>query len=489
MSTDTSGQESSPSRPSRRGFLAASAVAAVAGATSIAAPATAFADPATEELTRDWPSGPGQAIRPQAPDSELQQILDELDPARMRAVIQKLTTFGTRHTLSSQTDPVRGIGAARDWLFAEMQNMAAPSNGRMTVELQSYLQPVTGRIPTPTVITNVVATLKGSVTPERIFVVSGHYDSRVTDVMNFTADAPGADDDGSGVAAMMEMARVMATRQPKSTIVFTAVAGEEQGLFGANFMATQFKAAGADVQGMFTNDIVGSAKADNGIRDPHAIRLFSEGVPTSETPRQAAVRQSVGSEADSPSRQLARFVTNVASNRFTDMNVNIIYRRDRYNRGGDHIPFLQQGFPAARFTEPHENFAHQHQDTRLVNGVQFGDLIDFVEFDFLHRVTKVNASAMWSLANGPGTPKNATLDDSVLTNSSTLSWTANNDPDLAGYEIVWRPCTEPDWTHAIPAGNVTTFTVPVAKDNVFLGVRAVNKAGQHSPVAFPTPNP
>jgi Peptidase family M28 len=485
MSTNKPGHESSPLRPNRRGFLAASAVAAAAGAASIAAPGTAFAD--TADSTKSWPSGPGQPIRPQAPDRELLEILQHLDRDRIRATVTKLTTFGTRHTLSSQTDPLRGIGAARDWLLAEMTANAAPSNGQMTVALQSYVQPPASRIPTPTTITNVVATLHGSVTPDRIYVVSGHYDSRVTDIMNFTSDAPGANDDASGVAAVVEMARVMATHKPKSTIVFVAVAGEEQGLFGANFMATQFRAASADVQGMFTNDIVGSSTADDGTRDPHALRLFAEGVPTTETPQQAAVRLNEGSEADSPGRQLARFVTSVASNNATGMAVHIIYRRDRFLRGGDHIPFLQQGFPAARFTEPHENFAHQHQDTRIENGVQFGDLIEFCDFDFIQRVAKVNASALWSLANGPGTPKNAVLDDSALSNTSTLRWAANADPDIAGYEIVWRPCTEPDWTHAIPVGNVTTFTVPVAKDNVFLGVRAVNKAGQHSPVAFPTP--
>jgi hypothetical protein len=485
MSTNRPGHESSPLRPNRRGFLAASAVAAAAGAASIAAPGTAFAD--TADFTKGWPSGPGQPIRPQAPDRELMEILQSLDRDRMRATVAKLTTFGTRHTLSSQTDPARGIGAARDWLLAEMTANAAPSNGQMTVALQSYTQPPASRIPTPTVITNVVATLHGSVTPDRIYVVSGHYDSRVTDIMNFTSDAPGANDDASGVAAVVEMARVMAARKPKSTIVFVAVAGEEQGLFGANFMATQFRAAKADVQGMFTNDIVGSSTADDGTRDPHALRLFAEGVPTTETPQQTAVRQNEGSEADSPGRQLARFVTSVASNNATDMAVHIIYRRDRYLRGGDHIAFLQQGYPAARFTEPHENFAHQHQDTRLVNGVQFGDLIEFCDFDFIQRVAKVNAAAIWSLANGPGTPKNAVLDDTVLTNSSTLRWDANTDPDIAGYEIVWRPCTEPDWTNAVPVGNVTTFTVPLAKDNVFLGVRAVNTAGKHSPVAFPTP--
>lgn len=485
-----SGEESSPLRPSRRGFLTVSAVAAAAGAANIAGSGTAFADqPSSNDNTPDFPSGPGNPNRPQAPDRELQDILREIDPRRQRAIIEKLVSFGTRHTLSSQTDPNRGIGAARDWIFAEMQRLAAPSNGRMTVELQSFVQPVSPNIPTPTVITNVVTTLRGSVAPDRIYVVTGHYDSRVTNLANFTSDAPGADDDGSGVAVVMELIRVLATRESKATIVMAAVAGEEQGLYGSTFMAQQFKAANADIQGMFTNDIVGSPKADNGFVDPHALRIFTEGILDSETPNQRAVRQAEGGNEDSSSRQLARFVTNVANNRQTDANAHMIYRRDRFLRGGDHIPFLQQGYPAARFTEPHENFAHQHQDTRVVDGVQFGDLIEFVDFNFLARVTRINAAAMWSLANGPGTPKNALLADGVLTNDSTLSWAADTDPDIAGYEIVWRPCTEPDWTKVIPVGNVTTATVPLAKDNVFLGVRAVDTAGRRSPVAFPTPSP
>ncbi|HEX5118597.1 MAG TPA: M28 family metallopeptidase [Pseudonocardiaceae bacterium] len=473
-------------RPTRRGFLTAGAAAAVAGAATFATPGIASADPGNGNNV-DFPSGPGVRMRPQAPDKELRAMIKEIDGERQRAIIEKLVSFGTRHTLSSQTDPNRGIGAARDWLFAEMQRLAAPSNGRMTVELQSFTQ--TAGVPTPTVITNVITTLRGSVEPDRIYVVTGHYDSRVTDLANFTSDAPGADDDGSGVAAVLEMIRVMATRESKATIVLAAVAGEEEGVFGSTFMAQQFKAAGADIQGMFSNDIIGSPVGDDGLVDPHALRLFAEGVPDTETPNQRAVRQADGGENDGPSRQLARFVTNVANNSDTDMQAHIIYRRDRFLRGSDHLPFLARGYPAGRFTEPHENFAHQHQDVRVVDGVQFGDLIEFVDFDFLPRATRVNVAAMWSLANGPGTPKNAQLADPVLTNSSTLSWAASTDPDIAGYEIVWRPCTEPDWTNVIAVGNVTTVTVPLAKDNVFLGVRAVDTAGRHSPVAFPTPNP
>jgi hypothetical protein len=477
-------------RPSRRGFLTASAAAAAA-AVGAAGLGTGSASAAADDDRRDdFPAdGPGRPLRPQPPDQELRRILRELDPARLRATIEKLTSFGTRHTLSSQTDPARGIGAARDWIFAEMRAIAATSGGRMTAELQSFVQQPVPRVPAPVQVTNVLATLRGSASPDRIYVVSGHYDSRVSDIMNSTSDAPGADDDASGVAAVLEMARVMATRAPKATIIFAAVAGEEQGLLGSGHLAAQLRAANADLQGMFTNDIIGSGTADDGTRDPHTIRLFAEGVPSSETPRQAAVRQNVGGENDSDSRQLARFVTGVASNDATDMAVRIIYRRDRFNRGGDHIPFLQQGFPAARFTEPHENFAHQHQDTRVENGTQFGDLIQFVEFDFLLRATRVNAAAMWSLATGPGTPKQALILDATLTNSSTLTWQAGTEPDLAGYEVVWRPCTEPDWTHVIPVGNVASATVPLAKDNVFLGVRAVDRDGHRSPVAFPQPSP
>ena len=471
--------------PSRRAFLTTSATLATAGALGAAAPAVAGA--AVPQATDNWPPGPGQPIVPQPPDGALLRLLGEIDADRMRATIEKLVSFGTRHTLSSQTDPQRGIGAATEWVYQQMLAIAATSGGRMTVEKQTFIQPVASRIPEPTQITNVIATLRGSTSPDRIYLVSGHIDSRVTDVMNSTADAPGADDDGSGVAAMMELARVMATREPEATIVFVGVAGEEQGLYGSAFMAKAYKAAGADIQGMFSNDIIGSSTADDGAKDPHHIRLFAEGVPTSETAAQASIRQSVGGEGDSSSRQLARFVTDVASNGVTGMTVEVIYRRDRYLRGSDHVSFLQQGYPANRLTEPNENFAHEHQDVRVENGVQFGDLIEFVDFDFLGRVTQVNAAALWSLANAPGTPKNIVIDTTQLTNDSSLRWAQGTEPDLAGYEVVWRSSTEPDWTHRIPVGNVTTATINLSKDNVFFGVRAVDRDGHYSPVAFPVP--
>ncbi|WP_329546362.1 M20/M25/M40 family metallo-hydrolase [Streptomyces sp. NBC_01356] len=464
-------------RHSRRSVLTATAASAVAlGVTA----------PPAQAASSGSDSRPPATAQP--PSRELRALLKEIDPDRIEATVRKLVSFGTRHTLSVQDDPARGIGAARDWLLAELRSYAAESGGRMTVEAQSYIQEPASRIPTATRITNVVATLRGSVTPERVYVVSGHYDSRVTDVMDAVSDAPGADDDASGVAVALELARVMARRRPAATIVFAAVAGEEQGLYGSAYMAQQFKAAGADVQGMFTNDIVGSPTADDGVEDPYTIRLFAEGVPTSETPAQAATRRSVGGENDSPARQLARFVRDTADNAATGMHVRMVYRRDRYLRGGDQIPFLERGYPAARFTEPAEDYAHQHQDVRVDDtGKQYGDLPEFCDFAFVARVAKVNAAALWTLAQAPGTPRDTKIITSTLTNSTQLTWTRGTEPDLAGYEVVWRETTAPEWTHVIPAGDVTTYEVDMSKDNVFFGVRAVNRSGERSPVAFPAP--
>lgn len=476
-------------RPNRRTVLTATGAAAAAACTSGGtAEATPSARPEPSAgPTRTAPPGSRPPATAQPPTRELRALLREIDPDRIEATVRKLVSFGTRHTLSAQDDPARGIGAARDWLLAELRSYAEASGGRMTAELQSYVQEPGPRIPTATRITNVVATLRGAVTPERIYVVSGHYDSRVTDVMDATSDAPGADDDASGVAVALELARVMAKRRPAATIVFAAVAGEEQGLFGSAYMAQQFKAAGADVQGMFTNDIVGSPTADDGTEDPYTIRLFAEGVPSSETAEQAATRRSVGGENDSATRQLARFVRDVADNDATGMNVRVVYRRDRYRRGGDHIPFLERAYPAARFTEPAEDFAHQHQDVRVEDGKRYGDLPEFCDFAFIARVARVNGAALWTLAQAPGTPRGTKIVTTNLTNSTELVWTRGTEPDLAGYEVVWRETTAPEWTHVIPVGDVTRHEVDLSKDNVFFGVRAVNAKGLRSPVAFPEP--
>ena len=416
-------------------------------------------------------------------------MLEEIDAGRIEVSVRRLAAFGTRHTLSSQDDPNRGIGAARDWIFDQFSAYAAASGGRMTVEKQTFIQPIASRIPEPTPITNVIATLRGAENTNRMYVVTGHYDSRVTDVMNATSDAPGADDDASGVAAVLELARVMATRHTEATIVFAAVAGEEQGLYGSDYMAQVLKSTGADVQGMFSNDIIGTGEAHDGTRnDPRTVRLFVEGVPTTETAAQASVRRSVGGENDGPSRQLGRFVTDVAENDATGMRIRVVWRRDRYLRGSDHISFLLRDYPAARFTEPRENFAHEHQDVRVEDGVQFGDLAEFCDFDYIARVTRVNAATLWSLAQAPATPANVLIDTTALTNKSTLRWTLGSEPDLGHYEIVWRESTAPDWTHMIDVGLVSTVTVDLSKDNVQFGVRAVDTSGHRSPAAAPRPS-
>jgi Zn-dependent M28 family amino/carboxypeptidase len=358
----------------------------------------------------------------------------------------------------------------------------------MTVLRQSFTQPVASRIPVPTVITNVVATITGSTNPDRVYVITGHYDSRVTDVMNATSDAPGADDDASGVAVVVELARLLATHQPEATVVLAAVAGEEQGLYGSAHLAQQLKAAGTDVRAMFSNDIVGTGNAHDGTaNDPHTLRLFVEGVPTSETPAQAAVRQAVGGENDGPSRQLGRFASDVADNGDTGMSLRVVWRRDRYLRGSDHVSFLQQGYPAGRFTEPRENYDHEHQDVRVENGVRFGDLVEFCDFGYIARVAKVNLAVLWTLARAPGTPVGALIDTTQLTNLSTLSWRRGTEPDLAGYEIVWRDSAATGWTHVIDAGDVTSATIDLAKDNVQFGIRAYDTAGHRSPAAAPAP--
>ena len=459
----------------RRVFLSASAVTAVA-APLLSGTALAETDP---------------ALARQAPDDGLRALLREIDPDRIKATILRLVQFGTRHTASSQTDPVRGIGAATAWVYGQMQAIAATSSGRMTVQKQTFVQPVSSNIPVPTTITNVIATLKGTASPERFYVITGHLDSRVTDVLNFTSDAPGADDDGSGVAVMLELARLFATRQFPGSLVFATVAGEEQGLYGSAFMAAQMKAAGADVQGMFSNDIVGASQAFDGTRpDPRTVRLFVEGIPTAVTQAQISVMQSVGGENDGMTHQLARFVTDVAPFNLTGMNIRVIWRRDRYLRGSDHLSFQAQGYPAARFTEPRENFNHEHRDVEVINGVQFGDLPQFVDYDYTARVARVNGAALWALATNPATPKNLQIHTTPPVgfagiNTTTLSWDANPEPDLAGYEVVMRETASPDWTSAVGVGNVTTVTLNISKDNVQFGLRAVDKSGHRSPAAFP----
>jgi len=422
-------------------------------------------------------------------NTAIASIVRQIDARNIERTIRQLVSFGTRSTLSEQNDPKRGIGAARDWLYAEFLKIAETSGGRMTVEKQSYEQQKAARVPQPTIITNVVATLKGSQpqAADRVYVVSGHYDSMCSSPTDAKCDAPGANDDASGTAAVLEMARVMAKFEFDATIVFMAVAGEEQGLLGSTHFVEQAKDKNWNVDAMFTNDIVGNTLGGNGIRDRGTVRVFSEGVPSNETPAEATTRRSVGGENDSASRQLARFIKETSEAYVPGMKVWMIYRRDRYGRGGDHIPFLERGYPAVRFTEVNEDFRHQHQNVRIENGVQYGDLPQFVDFAYIANVARVNAASLAMLAYAPARPKGVTI-ISRLSDDTELHWDANNEPDLAGYEIVWRDTTAPVWTNVKPVGKVTSFTLKgMSKDNYFFGVRSVDNDGNRSPVTYPKP--
>ncbi len=422
-------------------------------------------------------------------NQQIARLVREIDAKNIERSILKLVAFGTRNTLSAQDDPNRGIGAARDWLFSEFSKAAESSGGRMTVEKQTFEQPKAARVSQPTMLTNVVATLKGTQpeSAQRTYVVSGHYDSMCNSPTDAKCDAPGANDDASGTAAVLEMARVMAKYKFEATIIFMTVPGEEQGLLGSTYFAEQSKKNNVDIEAMFTNDIIGNSLGGNGVHDPRTVRVFSEGVPSNETPAEANTRRSVGGENDSSARQLARFIKETAAAYVPAMNVMMVYRRDRYGRGGDHIPFLERGYAAIRFTETHENYQHQHQNVRVENGIKYGDLPEFVDFKYIANVARVNAASLAMLALAPARPKAVELGGG-LADDSTLKWHPNKEDDVAGYEIVWRDTTSPVWTNSRFVGNVQTYTMKgMSKDNYFFGVRAVDKEGNRSPASYPRP--
>ena len=398
-------------------------------------------------------------------------MLHQVDAHHVEKTVRTLVSFGTRNTLSAQDDPKRGIGAARDWIYQQFQDIAKTSDGRMTVELQTFEAQPQNRIPKPTNLTNVVATLRGTEDPDRIYVVSGHYDSMCSSPTDAECDAPGADDDASGVAAVLESARVMAPHKFNATIVFMAVAGEEQGLVGSTHFAKQAKEKSWNIDAMFTNDIVGNGT--------DTLRVFAES---------AQVQPAAGGENDGPSRQLARLIVETAKKYLPNFHVKMVYRRDRYLRGGDHIPFIDQGYPAVRFTEMTENYHHQHQNVRVENGEQYGDLPQFDKWPYLANVARVNTAALATLALAPARPKDVRLLTTRLTNDTDLDWAPNSEPDFDHYEVVWRDTIEPFWTHSKAIGKETKYTAPnMSKDNWLFGVRAVSKDGAKSPVSFPVP--
>ncbi|KAF4124062.1 metallopeptidase [Geosmithia morbida] len=444
----------------------------------------------------NWPPpGPGHNVgtllKPQTPDRALQGALASVSTEHIRDNIAKLVSFGTRHTLSSQDDPERGVGAARSWIAGEFRRYAEEADtGLLDVEIPGYVQGPAERVPEPVWVGNVQATLRGTSDPARHYVTMGHYDTRVTDPLNWWDDQPGANDDASGVAVAMEVARVMARYEHAASVVFAAVAGEEQGLLGSRFLAQTMRNASVSVEGVLNMDIVGSSTGSRGEREPHAVRVFCQGAPLTESDDKTRQRQSIGAENDSPARNLGRFIAEVAGNSFTGMRIALVYRLDRFLRGGDHRSFLEAGYTSSvRFSEPNENFAHQHQDLRVEHGVQYGDLEEFLDYEYIARVARVNLAALWSLANAPGLVRNVTVDTSVLDNDTKLSWVRSEPQSdgVEGYEIVWRPTTAPQWTHAQFVGDVDSATVELSIDNVIFGVRAVGKNGYKSPATVPFP--
>ena len=429
---------------------------------------------------------------------------------RIEARIRSLVGFGTRHTLSATDSETRGIGAARRWIARELQACSTATGGRLQVTFDEHLVAAGTRLPRATSVVNVVATLPGTdpQARERLIVVSGHYDSRASDVLDASSDAPGANDDASGVAAMMEMACVMSRYHYPATLVFIAVAGEEQGLLGAEQWAARAQRDGLRVEAMITNDIIGSPVGDRGQRDAQQVRLFADALgpllqaalspPTSgasqaDTVFAQRLRSEVlaqvraGGSADFGANQLGRHLKEAGERYVPGFTVNLIQRPDRYLRGGDHLPFLSRGFAAVRMTEPFENFAHQHQDVRTEAGTRYGDLPEFVDYAYVADVTRINLAGLATLALAPAAPRNAAIETLELSNDTTLRWEPVAEAGLAGYRIVWRETGSPTWQHRQDVGKVLRATLPLSKDNLIFGVQSLGADGSASMASFPLP--
>ncbi len=438
-------------------------------------------------VNSSMPAGAQQVQTKSKLNPQIEKIVGEINAENIESIVRKLVSFGTRHTFSNQEDPVRGIGAARRWIHEEFKRYSRDSGGRLQVVDDEFIQEPSRRVPQPVKVVNVVATLPGSQpeSAERFYVVSGHYDSICSPFSDTTCDAPGASDDASGTAAVMEMARVMSKYRFDATIVFMAVAGEEQGLLGSTHWAEEARKANRNIGAMFTNDIIGNTIGGNGVRDNARVRLFSEGVPSNETSREAQLRQSVGGENDSPSRQLARFIREVGERYLNNFEVTLVFRRDRFGRGGDHIPFVQRGYPAVRFTEPNEDFTRQHQRIREENGIKYGDVVDMVDFGYIAQVARVNAAAMASLALAPSAPAGVGFKTARQQYDTVIAWKPNPEPDVAGYRILWRETWQPFWQSSVEVANITEHTLRgLSKDDYFFAVQSVDRDGNTSVPVF-----
>lgn len=428
---------------------------------------------------------------PDRKNPDIEKIVKQISATRIEATIRKLVSFETRNSLSDTVSDRKGVGAARRWIKSELERCATENGGRMKVEFDEHLAPVSARVPQPTPIVNVIATLPGmqAESLDRMYVVSGHYDSMRGTPTDPDGFAPGANDDASGTAAVIEMACVMSKYPFNATLVFMAVAGEEQGLLGSSFFAKAAKEKGLNIAGMITNDIIGNTRGADGKVVKNRVRLFAEGVtPMKEMSDDMLTLMRTGGENDSAARQLGRYIKESAERYLPYFKVDLIYRRDRFLRGGDHSPFLDAGYAAVRMTEPNEDFRHQHQNVRMENGVQYGDLPEFVDFAYTASVARVNAAALASLALGPSAPREVLMENLFLENNTTFRWNANPEPDVIGYRVVWRETTAPFWQHREDFGNVSRATViGVSKDNVVFGLQAIDKRGNVSVATFPKP--
>ncbi len=420
-------------------------------------------------------------------DAAIENMVKEVSADSLKAYITTMVSFGTRNTQSMQTNPKRGIGAARNWVLTKFNQFAIPSNGRFTAFIDTTtLQPDNKRIDTPTLLGNVVATLKGSdPNDNRIFIISGHLDNMRTSVKDRTGDAPGANDDASGVAAVLECARIMSKRNFAATIIFVAVSGEEQGLLGAYYMAGKARKENWNIEAVLNNDIMGSNNSnETNITDNTKIRVFSEGLPAFETEKNAKTIRQLGLENDGKSRQLARYTKEIGERYVDNLNVVMIYRNDRFLRGGDHTAFVDNGYAAVRFTEMNENYYHQHQDVRKENGIQYGDLLEFIDFEYLRKNTAMNLSCLANLAKAPAMPQDVKIDVKKLGNTSFLFWKAPATGNTKGYYVMMRETTSAVWQKKIFTTD-TQIVLPYSKDNYFFAVQSVNADGNESLPAVP----
>jgi len=423
-------------------------------------------------------------------DPEIEKMVKEVNADSLKSYIYKMVSYGTRNTLSTQSDPNRGIGAARNWVLQKFNEFAKKSNGRFSAFIDTTtLLPVAGsRVERPVVLGNVVGILKGTDTADkRIFVISGHLDNMRTNVRDSIGDAPGANDDASGCAAVIECARIMTQKSFPATIIFVTVSGEEQGLLGAKFMATKAKNQGWNIEAVLNNDIMGSNNtSETNIIDNTRIRVFSEGLPAYETEKAARNIRQLGLENDGKARQLARYVKEVGERYVDNLEVVMIYRNDRFLRGGDHTSFVEQGYAAVRFTEMNENYYHQHQNVRLENSIQYGDLPEFMDFEYLRKNTAMNLSNLANLAKAPAMPEDVKIETRRLTNYSLLTWAAPKTGKVKGYYILMRETTSAVWQKKIFTTD-NNYQLPYSKDNYFFAVQSVNESGNESLPVVPTP--